>query len=182
MSRYLGDFRAGQTIRFLWSTNASDGTSITRATNGTVSVYKDNGVTQTTVGVTDTEDFDGLVGVHACSIATTDAFYVPGADYAVVLSAATIDGKVVNAVIGMFSIENRALTLSTYAQPGQGAPPATTSLVVMISYLYKAWRNRVTQDTTSYKLYGDDATTVHQKAAVGDAGGTFDKGEVASGP
>lgn len=182
MSRYLGDYRAGQTVRFLWSTSGADGASITRATNGTISVYKDNGVTQTTIGVTDTEDFDALTGVHAVAIATTDAFYVAGADYAVVLSAAVIDGKAVNAVLGMFSIENRALTLGTYAEPAQGAPPATASIATKISYLYKAWRNRVTQDTTTYKLYGDDATTVHQKAAVGDAGGTFDRGEIASGP
>lgn len=105
--RYLGDYIAGMTVDFKWSTNAGDGSSITRATNGTVSVYKGNGATQTTTGVTDTEDFDSLTGIHHCRIATSDAFYATGNDFQVVLSGATIDGKTVNAVLAEFSIQNR---------------------------------------------------------------------------
>lgn len=108
MPVYLGDFAFNQTIDFKWNTADSNGASITRATNGTISVYKNNSVTQTTTGVTDTEDFDTLTGVHHCRIVTTDAFYVANEDYQVVLSAATIDGQTVNAVIAHFSIENRA--------------------------------------------------------------------------
>lgn len=104
---YLGDYLEDETVYFLWSSNAADGASITRSTNGTVSVYKDNGTTQSTEGVTDTEDFDSLTGIHACTIVTTNAFYAAGADYAVVLSAATIDGETVNAVLAHFSIQNR---------------------------------------------------------------------------
>jgi len=105
---YLGDYKEDDTVHFLWSTNGSDGESITRSTNGTVSVYKDNGTSQTTTGVTDVEDFDSLTGIHACTIdLSSDAFYAVGADYAVVLSAATIDTQTVNAVLAHFSIENR---------------------------------------------------------------------------
>lgn len=105
---YLGDYVEDDTVYFLWSTNDADGASITRATDGTVSVYKDNGTTQSTAGITDTEDFDSLTGVHACTIdLSADAFYATGSDYAVVLSAATIDGQTVNAVLAHFSIENR---------------------------------------------------------------------------
>jgi hypothetical protein len=104
---YLGDYVEDGTVRFVWSTNGADGASITRATNGTVSVYKDNGTTQSTAGITDTEDFDSLTGIHACTIVLTDAFYEAGKDYAVVLSGATIDGKSVNAVLAHFSIQNR---------------------------------------------------------------------------
>jgi len=46
MAPYLGDFVEDETLHFMWSTNGADGASITRATDGTVSVYKDNGVTQ----------------------------------------------------------------------------------------------------------------------------------------
>ena len=67
---YLGNFAAGATIDFMWSTNGADGASIDRATNGTVSVYKGNNVTQSVAGVTDTEAFDGLTGVHHCRITT----------------------------------------------------------------------------------------------------------------
>ncbi len=112
MASYLGDYLEDDTLHFLWSSNSSTGASITRATNGTVSVYKDNGTTQSTVGVTDTEDFDSLTGIHACTIdLSADAFYATGSDYAVVLSAATIDGQTVNAVLAHFSIQNR------YSQP-----------------------------------------------------------------
>jgi hypothetical protein len=104
---YLGDYADDATVDFMWSTNAADGASITRATNGTISVYKGNSTTQTTTGVTDTEDFDSLTGIHHCRIATTDAFYATGNDYMVVLSAATIDGETVNAVLALFSIQNR---------------------------------------------------------------------------
>ena len=70
---YLGDYADDETVHFMWSTNAADGSSITRATNGTISVYKDDSTTQTTTGVTDTEDFDTLTGIHHCKIVTTEA-------------------------------------------------------------------------------------------------------------
>lgn len=87
------------------------------------------------------------------------------------LSAAQVNAEVVD-----------ALNVDTYAEPGQEAPPATTTIVKKIGYTYKAWRNRGTQTATTYSLYGDDATTVHQKATVSDDAVTFDKGEVATGP
>lgn len=111
---YLGDYEADQPVYFAWNTNDSDGASITRATDGTISVYKDNSdgssfdATQVTTGVTNDEDFDSLTGVHTCCITTTDAWYETGHDYIVVLSGATIDGQTVNAVLAHFSIENRA--------------------------------------------------------------------------
>lgn len=107
---YLGDYAADGIVDFMWSTNAADGASITRATNGTVSVYKGNSTTQSTAGITDTEDFDSLTGIHHCRInLSADAFYAAGEDYNVVLSGATIDGEAVNAVLATFSIENRYL-------------------------------------------------------------------------
>ena len=110
---YLGDFPADQAIYFMWNTSDSDGASITRSTDGTISVYKDasNGTafdtTQVTTGVTNDEDFDGLTGMHTCCITTTNAWYEIGHDYSVVLSASTIDTQIVNVVIAHFSIENR---------------------------------------------------------------------------
>ncbi len=111
---YLGDFAADQAINFLWSTNDGDGASITRSTDGTISVYKDNSdgssydETQSTEGVTNDEDFDSLTGIHECCITTTNAWYEVGHDYTVVLSAAVIDTQdPVNAVLAHFSIENR---------------------------------------------------------------------------
>lgn len=104
---YLGDFPQDQTINFCWSSNDSAGGAVTRATDGTIQIYKGNSVTQSTAGITDTEDFDSLTGIHLCTIVTTDAFYAPANDYAVVLQGAVIDGQTVNVVLALFSIENR---------------------------------------------------------------------------
>jgi len=74
------------------------------------------------------------------------------------------------------------LNTDTYAEPGQGAPAATTTLATKIGYIYKFLRNKVTQDATTFKVYADDTTTVDQKATVSDDGTTFTRGEIATGP
>lgn len=115
----LGDYLAGSTVRAMWNSNAVAGESITRATNGSLRVYKNSLTAERTSsnGITDTEDFDSLTGVHHYSIDLSDnsdaGFYAAGNDYFVVLSAATIDGKSINAVLAMFSIENKKPILHT---------------------------------------------------------------------
>lgn len=109
----LGDFRVNATVRLVWNTNAVAGESITRATNGSIRIYKNGSTTERTssAGITDTEDFDTLTGVHHLSIDLSDntdaGFYAAGNDYFVVLQGATIDGKAINAALASFSIENR---------------------------------------------------------------------------
>lgn len=83
------------------------------------------------------------------------------------LTAAAVNTEVVD-----------ALNVDTYTEPGSGAPGATISLAQKIGYLYKAFRNKVTQTSTEYSLYADDESTVHQKATVSDDGTTFTRGEV----
>ena len=114
---YRGDFNLGATVRFMWNTFAIAGESITRASNGTISVYKNGNTAQSTAGVTDTEDFDGLTGVHYVAIDTSadGTFYSTGSDFSVVLSGATVDGKSINAVLAEFSIENRSALRPTVA-------------------------------------------------------------------
>ena len=74
------------------------------------------------------------------------------------------------------------LNTDTYAEPGQGAPPATPTIRQMIHYVYKAWRNRNTTDATNgHRVYADDGTTVDHEASVSDDGTTFDRGEFGSG-
>lgn len=114
---YVGDFATGVTVRHLWNSSDSNGASITRSTNGTVSVYKDGGTTQSTTGVTDTEDFDSLTGVHLVAIDTSadGTFYSAGSDFHVVLSGATIDTRTVNAFLFSFSLNNRSALRPTTA-------------------------------------------------------------------
>jgi hypothetical protein len=104
---YLGNIAENQTVHFLFCTNDGGGAAVAPTTAGTVSVYKDNDTTQTTTGVTYTPSFDGIAGINLVSIDTTDAFFGPGHDFAIVLSGAVIDGETVNAVLAAFSIEHR---------------------------------------------------------------------------
>jgi len=75
-----------------------------------------------------------------------------------------------------------ALSVDTYAEPGQGTPAATTTLAAKINYLYKAWRNKKTQTSSTFSLFADDATTVDQKATVSDDTTTTTVGEIVTGP
>jgi hypothetical protein len=73
------------------------------------------------------------------------------------------------------------LNTDTFAEPGQGSPSATTTLVAKLGYLYKAWRNKTTQTSSEYALYADDGTTKDQEAAVTDDGTTTTRAEVQTG-
>ena len=75
-----------------------------------------------------------------------------------------------------------ALSVDTYAEPGQEAPGATVSLATKIGYGYKRLRNRRTQTATEEQTFADDGTTVDQKRTVSDDGTTFDAGEIETGP
>lgn len=176
MAAYLGDFIEDDTVHFLWSTNSSLGASITRATNGTVSVYKDNGVSQTTTGVTDTEDFDSLTGIHACTIdLSSDAFYATGANYSVVLSGATIDGQTVNAVLAHFSIQNRYNDITVAEPAGIFAWPST--LGTIMGWLGAVSRNKLTQTETTQTVRNDADSADIAASTVSDNGTTFTRGE-----
>jgi len=74
------------------------------------------------------------------------------------------------------------LATDTYAEPGQGAPAATTTLAAKVNYLYKWTRNKKDNDGTTTNFYADDATTVDQKQATSSAAGVVTKGEIATGP
>jgi hypothetical protein len=108
---YKGDFPVNGMVDFKWNTAGANGTSITRGTNGSIRIYKNNSTTERTsaAGITDTEDFDTLTGVHHLRIDLSDntdaGFYAAGNEYQVVLQGAVIDSQTVNAVIAEFSIE-----------------------------------------------------------------------------
>ncbi len=104
----LGDFPTGATVYCPWTTNAQDGHAITRSTNGTISVYKENNTTQSTTGVTDTEDFDANTGSHLVAIDTSadGTFYAAGKEFWVLLTGSTVDTITpVVSVLCTFSLE-----------------------------------------------------------------------------
>ena len=104
---YLGDFAEDVTVYAWWDSNDGDGASITRATDGTIKVRRDDGTDCTGSSVTDTEDTPDT-GVHSIAIDSSDsANFAVGHDYLIWLDGATVDSQVVNAAIASFSIENR---------------------------------------------------------------------------
>lgn len=106
-----GDLAAGSVLDLTFTTLAS-GIPAT-LTGGAVSVYQGNSLVQTTVGVTLTTDFDGVVGLNQVrvNLAADLAFYVAGKDYSVIVTAGTAGGfSAVGAVAGTFSIASRYST------------------------------------------------------------------------
>lgn len=87
------------------------------------------------------------------------------------LSAAQVNTEVVD-----------ALNVDTYAEPAQGTPAATTTLVNKIAFLYKYLRNRVTVTATTISVFNDDALTVDHKSTHSDDATTYDRGEFITGP
>lgn len=99
--------------------------------------------------------------------------------------AAVTANTLVNAIAGYIDTEIAAIYAAltgNRAEPGQGVPAASTSLLAKIDYLYKWTRNRSTQTATEASMYADNASTVDQKRSVSDDGSTFDRGEIGSGP
>jgi hypothetical protein len=74
------------------------------------------------------------------------------------------------------------LETDTHAELGQETPPATTSVLNAILYMYKSWRNKKDNDGSTTQLYADDGTTVDQKQTTSESAGTVTKGEWVSGP
>mgnify|MGYP000903323583 CR=1 FL=1 len=138
MIPWIGDYKANSTVRYPWATNGSNGASITRSTNGSIRVYKGTSTTERTSssGITDTEDFDSLTGLHVLSIDLSDntdsGFYATGNDYFVVLQGAVIDSQTVNCPLFSFSIENRAPRVDLVQISGSAVSTTTAQLGVNV--------------------------------------------------
>lgn len=108
--KYLGDYAEDYaTLNFKFTTHQADGTPYAMADTPVVSVYKANDITQSVAGVTLSQAFDGVVGLHNVLIdLSADAFYAVANDYSVVLTAGTCDSiSLAGYVLATFSIENR---------------------------------------------------------------------------
>lgn len=181
----LGDRTEDSTIDFAFFTAAADGTPTTLSGTPAISIYKANGTTQSTAGVTLTVDFDSVTGLNHVRIDTSaDAFYATANDYMAVITTGTVDGtSVVGAVVATFSIENRHEPLEDAGSlPGQEAPSATATPLTMLGYLFKAFRNKKDNDGSTTNLYADDGSTVDQKQSTSESGGTVTKDEWVTGP
>lgn len=127
---YLGNYAEDATVDFKFNTNQSDGTPITLGGTPAISVYKANGTTESTAGVTLTVDFDSRTGMHHVRIDTSaDAFYATANDYQVVITTGTVSGvSVVGVVVAEFSIENRNIKANVTQLNSDAAAAARLAL------------------------------------------------------
>jgi hypothetical protein len=107
--QYLGDYKEDYaTLNFKFSTHKADGTPIALV-DGVISVYKADGTSASTDGITLTADFNSKTGLnHVLIDLSSHAFYAIANDYQVVITAGTVDSiSVIGIVVAQFSIENR---------------------------------------------------------------------------
>ncbi len=74
------------------------------------------------------------------------------------------------------------MNVDTYAEPAQGTPPTAPTYGQMFRYLYKNWRNKKTQTSTSYELYNSAGTVVDHKASVSGDSSIVQVNDVTTGP
>ena len=113
---YHGDITLEDTIDFQFNTfRFSTGAPFTLAGTPSLAAYVGNSTTQITAGLTLTVDFDTVTGYHNVRVVATAANgYAAGTNVTVVLAAGTVDSvSVVGAIVGSFSIENRAVLRPT---------------------------------------------------------------------
>jgi len=118
---YLGNYTEDYTkLNFKFTTKTAAQVPTTLV-GGIVQVYKGDATgTETSTGVSLSVDFDGITGLNNVLInLSADAFYETGEDYAVIITAGTVDGiSVVGEVIALFSIENRFDEVNTVSISG----------------------------------------------------------------
>jgi len=111
---YVGDFAVGQEVT-IWFNTFDAGASVTMTTfiDTDVHIHKDDSLVQrnNAAGVEVDVDVDTIAGVHKITIHTDDNtvanFYEGRHDYAVRIEGATVATKLINPVVGTFSIANR---------------------------------------------------------------------------
>lgn len=105
-----GNFREDGIVHFYWNSIDKAGDAVSPSTAGSICIYKDDGTSKVTAptGITDTRNFNGIIGLHECKIDTNaNIFYARSKSYNVILEGATIDTVVVNTKLCSFSVEDR---------------------------------------------------------------------------
>lgn len=104
----MRDYALGTTFDLKFTTRKfSTGAPFTLAGTPSVAAYPDNSTTEVTAGITLSTDFDSVTGLNNVRVvATSGNGYASGSNYALVITAGTVDSvSVVGEVIGEFSLE-----------------------------------------------------------------------------
>jgi hypothetical protein len=154
MTLEIGDRPLGSVLIIPWTTRNAVGAGASRSTNGTINIYKDDEVTPlTNDGVTDTEDFNSVVGLNLLEVDTDPVTndYTSDGDYYAVLEGAEIGGSpVAPEVIARWSLGLNDVYAARIAMVRQSATVNVYSIEIV--------RNGVTLpfasfDTPILKVY-----------------------------
>lgn len=175
MSKYLGDFAAGDTIDFMFTTfRPSTGAPFTLGGTPAVSVYKDNSTTQSTAGITLTASFDSVTGLNHVRITTSSdgTFYADGSAFECVITTGTVDSvSVVGSCIGRFTLRDQACLY-----------PTTAGRKLDVSATGEAGIDlaNVGSPTTTLNLSGTTISTSQQITSVSGSVGSIGTGGISS--
>lgn len=159
---------------FAWDT-ANNTAKSGDAANITAKISKDCGAAASTDDTNPTElDATNFPGIYYFNLTQTET----NADMILIQAVSSTSRVAILPVIIFTTIDLK----TEYSEPAQDSPAATTTGVVRLNYLYKAWRNKKIQTSTTFKLYDDSGVTVDQKATVSDDGSDFTFGEIITGP
>lgn len=106
----LGDRFFNSTIDFKFTTKRANGTLETLTDTPVISVYKNNSIIQTVVGITLTVDFDGFTGLNHIRIDTSalSSFYTIESDFDIIITTGSVrNTDVAGTKVASFSIEHR---------------------------------------------------------------------------
>jgi hypothetical protein len=116
MSKYVGDFLVGKSVRLPFNTVNTAGVPTT-LTTGAVIVTKDGADASPSGGVSLLTDVGGVTGRHqvVVDLSVDLTTFTAGSDYTVRLSgsSAVAGTSVVGSIVGHFSIQNRSTTVDT---------------------------------------------------------------------
>jgi len=179
-----------EVFHFRRATHDATGQVVAADSTPTYSVFEEATDTEILEDVSMTAT-SGETGVYrgAVTLSAANGFEV-GKWYSLLMTA-VVDGITAIETILEFRIapaETVAgvplVTLNNEArgEPAQGAPGVSIGPLTKLDYLYKAWRNRKTNDGTETKFFADDGTTVDHKQTTAESSGTVSKGEIVSGP
>lgn len=175
MSKYLGDYGAGDVLDFKFTTfRPSTGAPFTLAGTPAISVFKDNSVTQSTTGITLTVDFDAITGLNHVRITTaSDAtFYADGSMFECVITTGTVDSvSVVGSCVGRFTLRDQACLYPTVA--GRKLDVTTTGEAGI------DWAN-IGAPTTTVALSGTTVSTGQSITSVSGSVGSIATGGITS--
>ena len=122
----------------------------------------------------------GAVGSVTGSVGSVAANGINNASFASDVGSTAVGTNVI-AIAAKKGVVD-ALNVDTYAEPGQGSPASTTTMVTKLAYLYKLAINKITQTATTESVFNAAGSVVDQKSTTSDDGTTMTRGAIVTGP